>query len=156
MAEAASSDDGAVALLRGKLGAARVVLEGMMGADVASHDAVSKAQANAFMEAYHRVGSTLDASQRSTLQTVALKVPFSEAHMKNILTSLAGPSLFKTGGRKTSQDWEAFLLYLDDSRWDQLLDQKLLYCVKDPGRNPGPANEHPVGPPLPTPRIAAS
>ena len=83
MAEKASSSSGddAVAILRGKLGAARVVLEGMMGAGVASRDAVSKAQANAFMEAYHRLASTLDASQRSALQTVALKVPFSKAHM---------------------------------------------------------------------------
>ena len=116
------------ALLRGRLGAARVVLaEITIGAQ---RVAISKGQANAFLDMYQRIGSGLTSDQRTTLQSVAVNAKFEHSDAAAVLTALAGPRIAK-GGRSHGQDYRSFPLYLNEQRWKTLLSEEVHGDVKE-------------------------
>lgn len=115
------------ALLRGKLGAARVVLDGVTGAQ---RVAISRGQANAFLDMFGRIGSVLTSEQRATLQALAVNARFEDRDATTVLSQLAGPSKVKTG-RAHSQDYRSFIFYISEERWTALLSEDLHSHVKE-------------------------
>ena len=115
-------------LLRGKLGAARVVLDGV--ASGAQKVAISKGQANAFLDTFHRIGPVLTSDQRATLQGVAVNAKFESSDAIAVLSALAGPRMAR-GSRSRAQDYRSFPLCISEERWTALLSEELHSDVKE-------------------------
>ena len=108
------------ALLRGKLGAARVLLDSG-GPGNAQRIAISKGQANAFLDCIQRVGSKLDVEQRAQLQLIAVAAKFEPADATPILDAIVGRVEPPRAGRMQNQDYMNIVFYIDNELWSQLL-----------------------------------
>ena len=107
-------------LLRGKLGAARIVLAAFP--HLKERAGLSLGQANAFLDLFTKTGSGLDAEQRAQLQNLAVNAQFEGDHLTLILNALAGPAMKVEGAKRTpNQNFEHCIHYIDEKRWAILL-----------------------------------
>ena len=87
MREQMTDETDALKLLKGKLGAARIVLEGVEGDQRAP---LSRCQADAVLEALGRVGKGLNGEERASLQAFCLNVKFDATDAQAVLQAIAG------------------------------------------------------------------
>ena len=114
----AMAQEEAFQLLRGKLGVARMVLGGL---PIHSPEriALSRGQANAFLDLFTKTGQELDSDRRAQLQSVALNVQFEAAEAASVLSALANvPPAARA--RTLSQNFEQLVHYIDKPRWEIL------------------------------------
>jgi len=108
--------------VRGRLGAARVLLEPLVRDS--AYPAISRNQATAVVECLSRGGDRLSADDRTMLLQVATTVPWADGDSSLVLTALAGgePAVTANLTRRPQQDFRHFLAYLTADRWENLLD----------------------------------
>ena len=105
-------------LLRGRLGAARIVLE---QADPRCRDSVARCQANAIVDILGRCGGSLTPDDRTTVLEQAMAIPWPAPEMSLICDAIAGPLKKASSDRRKGQDFLAFAHYLDEKRWQFVL-----------------------------------
>jgi len=104
--------------LRGRLGAARVVLEPLQTSP--GFATASRIQMNALVEAFKRFDDQLDDSARTTLVGFITAVPFTSDDMVKVLEACAGS--FEGRIRRKAQEFKTFIFFLTELQWDKLVD----------------------------------
>ena len=116
-------------LLRGRLGASRLALEGKEATPCFS--AVSRAQCNSILELMGRHGSSLTPDERASLLDIAIQVPFAPTDAQLVTTSIAGPPVVAGSDRRRSQEFLAMVYFIDRTRWDSLLSDQVNIIAKE-------------------------
>jgi hypothetical protein len=115
------------ASLRGAIGAARVILEQCRGQPV--HAAVSQVQKNAVIDSITRADTVLEAQEKAALSHLLLAVPWAGEDAAHALESLVKGGVDKS--RRRQQDFKAIVCYLDQPRWDHILDSNATALDKE-------------------------
>ena len=128
-----------VLAMRGRIGAARLALGGVVDKSSVAFNALSAAQASSLCDFASRTSADLSPDDRALLVPMIVGVGFQEDHLTAILATViphVGDAPGKRARRK-QQDWTNFTGYFSAEHWDVLLDpgcnsaskQELVFAV---------------------------
>jgi len=112
--------------VRGAIGAARVILEPLVGHPTLP--VVSKVQRVAIVDTISRAGTEFDPQDKVALVQLTLSVPFADSDSACVLEALSGQ---EADPRRRQQDFKAAIAYLDKRRWDKIVDSTVTSLEKE-------------------------